>query len=173
MNYCPACHALVPEGTSHCPACSSVVTEGTWKDRLVGWLAKVLMQFVPIRKVQVSDSQTRTVSLVHELPEEMRTVIKGDSEIEIISLEDAPPDVRARIEEAGVMPEGGTVYTDADGNRQVFSTLEEAPPDIQRKIRELRRSARPGEIVRKIRVGKPSVRIRTSTRHPEPGTDQE
>ena len=112
MNYCPACRALVPEESEHCPTCSSLLTEGTWKDRFLGWLAKVLIQFVPIQKIEVTNSRTgqkRTLSSVRELPPEMRAVIEEDSEIETISLEDAPPEVRARIEEARLMPEGGTV----------------------------------------------------------------
>jgi len=69
----------------------------------------------------------------------MRAVIEGDAEIETISLEDAPPEVRARIEEAEFLPEGGTVYVGPDGKHRVFRVLDDAPPDIQRKIRELRR----------------------------------
>ena len=176
MKYCRACRALVPEESEHCPTCSSLLTEGTWKERFLGWLARLLIQFAPVRRIEVTNSRTgrkRTLSSVRELPPETRAVIEGDSEIEITSLENAPPEVRARIEEAGLIPEGGTVYTGPDGKRQVFRSLEDAPPDIQRKIRELRRKARPGEVVRKIHVGKPRVRIRTSTHRTEPDKDQE
>ena len=176
MNYCPACRAFVPEGSQLCPTCSSMLTSGSWKDRFLGWLAKVLVQFAPIRRIEVSNSQTgrkRTLSSVRELPPEMRAVIEGDAEIETISLEDAPPEVRARIEEAESLPEGGTVYVGPDGKRRVFRVLDDAPPDIQRKIRELRRRAKPGEVVRTIRVGEPTVRVRTSTRRAKPEEEGE
>jgi len=55
MNYCPACRAFVPEGSQLCPTCSSMLTSGSWKDRFLGWLAKVLVQFAPIRRIEVSN----------------------------------------------------------------------------------------------------------------------
>ncbi len=137
---CDHCGSRIPEDAESCPYCRAPVREPGLLERLFRWLGapRKASPARVIRKTEIREQRFETVDAAGQ-----RHVYR--------SLDEVPPDLRPRIEEALRAAEqdaapGGSIritVKDSSGRQQTYNSVEEMPPDIRaiyERIREDRRS---------------------------------
>jgi len=125
--YCIRCGSPIPEGRDACPSCATPV-------RRAGWWARLLSAF--IRRTDIPSTVT---------VKKLEIVTEQDGERKVFhSLDEAPPEIRAKVQEVLAHPETGNtiVVQDKSGQERTYRSLEDMPPEMRVVIERMRRKER-------------------------------
>ena len=139
--YCQQCGAEIPTGQNVCPKCYASVRKPGLLSRLFGWLIGPPRTWPApggpsggTLRSTVSQTTTRI---------EMTDPATGEKRV-FNSLEEAPPEIRARIE--AMRAGGGDVQTrqaftirDASGQERTYHSVDEMPPEVRAIYDQVRR----------------------------------
>jgi hypothetical protein len=118
---CSQCGSLVQEGQEICPACGGQVGKRSFWRRLWQWFSSGNVS-------QAKIVGTRRVEVIsYQGPDGQQHTCH--------SLDEVPPDIRAKVREAIASGQGITrevfSYQGPDGQKKTYHSLEEMPPDLR------------------------------------------
>ncbi|MDH3583978.1 MAG: hypothetical protein OER86_07165 [Phycisphaerae bacterium] len=144
-RFCPECGSRVMRTDENCPQCGGALPgRGGWLQRLFGGLFGGGGRGNPGSTTLTPGTTTHTVVRQSERIE----VDAGDGTRVYSSLDDLPPEIRAKIEQfkdqagPGGLPDSTTTvtvqksghyrFTDDSGVEQVYHSLDEMPDDVRK-----------------------------------------
>ena len=137
---CGHCGSRIPDEAQSCPYCRAKVGEPGLLERLFGWLAAP-------RKPSAARVIRKT-----EIREQRFEIVDATGQRQVYhSLDEVPPELRPKIEEAmrareqDAAPGGSVKITvkDSSGREQTYNSVEEMPPDVRAIYEQVREDRRP------------------------------
>ncbi len=144
--YCSKCGTEIPTGQNTCPGCYAPVHKtGGWG----GWLGSLLRKLFPVHVRLESGGpgldgmrvETKVIRKTEGV--ELTDGTTGETQV-YHSLDEVPPEIRARIEALrasgeGVQGQQTITFKNASGREQTYHSVDEMPPDVRAIYERIRK----------------------------------